>query len=90
MATATTTREPTMMGVLVSPLAIVAGGVCVKSCVLCACIYRLHVRGGGGEHGGGLVRGKRKRNKALAQLFGGAAQRLGMHVAKAMPGCVQS
>jgi hypothetical protein len=36
------------------------------------------------------VRGKRKRNKALAQLFGGAAQRLGMHVAKAMPGCVQS
>jgi hypothetical protein len=30
MATVTTTREPTMMGVLVSLLASVAGGLCVK------------------------------------------------------------
>lgn len=51
MATATTTREATMIGVLVSLLAIVAGCVRNKLCCLCGLfiLFIIHLQGAAGN-----------------------------------------
>lgn len=93
MATATTTREPTMMGVLVSLLAIVAGGVLVvKLCrVRVNSVYMCVGKRRRGANMAGLVAKGSGTKRLDPQLVGGcAAQRIGMQVDKAVPECMQS